>query len=180
MDPESTKPKLWTFDSESPRISGQDLIDCEYQHPLSSAHYPFVPAPYVTSDSGTGLVHSAPGHGAEDYGLFAKVGFKPYSPVDDAGKFTVDPALPEMLHGLDVLKEGNEAVVKLLAEKGVFIQGHSYVHKYPYDWRTKKPVIVRSTAQWFANVESIKEEATKAVKETKMVPESGMFLLRLC
>ena len=130
----------------------------------------------MTAESGTGLVHCAPGHGAEDYGLFAKVGFEPYSPVDDAGNFIADPSLPESLHGLNVLAEGNESVLKLLAEKGASIKSHPYVHKYPYDWRTKKPVIVRSTWQWFANVESIKEDATRALQGIKMVPESGMYM----
>ena len=63
--------------------------------------------------------------------------------------------------------------MKLLEESGALIHRHVYVHKYPYDWRTKKPVIVRATWQWFANVECVKDQATKAIQGVRMIPESG-------
>jgi isoleucyl-tRNA synthetase len=155
-------------------VSGTDLLNCKYKHPLiaSSPEYPILPAAYVTADSGTGLVHSAPGHGAEDYGLLSKYDVSPFSPVNGEGKFT-DAVTPESLRGLSVLGEGNKAVVELLRESGALVFEHVYKHKYPYDWRSKEPVIVRATEQWFANVENIKDAAVAAVKETKMIPESG-------
>jgi len=135
---------------------------------------PILPAAYVTSDSGTGLVHSAPGHGAEDYSLFRDRNVVPFSPVDGDGKYT-DSVHPESLRGLSVLKEGNETVVKLLRESGELLHQHMYTHKYPYDWRSKEPVIVRATEQWFASVENIKEDAIKAISGVKMIPRTGIF-----
>jgi isoleucyl-tRNA synthetase len=159
---------------KSTKIPGRDLLDSTYRNPLipSSPEYPILPATYVTADSGTGLVHSAPGHGAEDYNLLSQLDILPFSPVDDNGNFT-DAVLPESLRGLPVLDEGNKAIVELLQESGALVHQHIYQHKYPYDWRSKKPVIVRATEQWFANVEGIKDTAVKAIQETNMIPESG-------
>ena len=161
---------------KSVRIQGTDLLNSTYRNPLipSSPEYPILPAQYVTADSGTGLVHSAPGHGAEDYNLLSKLDIPPYSPVDDEGRFT-NAVEPESLRGLSVLDEGNMAVVELLKDCGALVHQHIYEHKYPYDWRSKKPVIVRATEQWFANVESIKDTAVKSLQEIKMIPESGKF-----
>jgi isoleucyl-tRNA synthetase len=159
------------------RINGTDLLNSTYLNPLipASPEYPILPASYVTTDSGTGLVHLAPGHGAEDYTLLSKFDVFPFSPVDDEGRFTND-VLPESLRGLPVLDEGNTAVVRLLKGSGALIHQHVYKHKYPYDWRSKKPVVIRATEQWFANVESIKDRAVKAIQETRMIPESGIHL----
>lgn len=73
-----------------------------------------------------------------------------------------------------MLKEGNEAVVRILREGGVLLHEHEYRHKYPYDWRSKEPVIVRATEQWFASVESIKEDAINAISGVKMIPKTGL------
>lgn len=159
------------------QILGTELLETTYLNPLlptdSQSPLPILPAIYVTSDSGTGLVHSAPGHGAEDYTLLRDLNVHPFSPVDDQGKFT-DAVEPSSLRGLNVLKEGNEAVVRILREGGVLLHEHEYRHKYPYDWRSKEPVIVRATEQWFASVESIKEDAINAISGVKMIPKTGL------
>src|SRR5579859_4025620 len=105
---------------ETIRIPGTDLLNSTYLNPLTptSPPMPILPAGYVTSDSGTGLVHSAPGHGAEDYSLFRDRDVIPFSPVDGEGRYT-DAVYPDSLRGLAVLKDGNEAVVKLLTESAV-------------------------------------------------------------
>lgn len=169
-----SKLSLSLEDVESIQVSGSDLLDCMYRNPLipNGPEYPILPAMYVTSDSGTGLVHSAPGHGAEDYNLLTKFGVTPFSPVDSEGRYT-HAVEPESLRGLSVLDEGNERVIELLHESGVLLHRHKYEHKYPYDWRSKEPVIVRATEQWFANVDSIKDTAIKAIRETRMIPETG-------
>lgn len=161
---------------QSTAIPGTDLLNSTYLNPLTPTEppMPILPAAYVTSDSGTGLVHSAPGHGAEDYSLFRDRNVVPFSPVDGDGKYT-DSVHPESLRGLSVLKEGNETVVKLLRESGELLQQHMYTHKYPYDWRSKEPVIVRATEQWFASVENIKEDAIKAIGGVKMIPRTGIL-----
>jgi len=155
-------------------ISGVDLLDSTYHNPLvpSSPEYPILPGSYVTGESGTGLVHSAPGHGAEDYLLCHEHSISPFSPVDAEGRFT-DAVSPNTLKGLSVLGDGNQAVIDLLTNSGSLLLQHRYTHKYPYDWRSKEPVIVRATEQWFANVEDIKEAAISSLKNVKMIPESG-------
>ena len=169
---------LKVTDLKSFRLQGTDLLKSTYRNPLipSSPEFPILPALYVTADSGTGLVHSAPGHGAEDYNLLSKIFISPYSPVDGEGRFT-DDVVPKSLRGLPVLDAGNQAVLNLLKDSGALLHQHVFRHKYPYDWRSKKPVIVRATEQWFADVESIKNDAVTSIHKTRMIPESGKFVL---
>ncbi|KAI5809765.1 tRNA synthetases class I-domain-containing protein [Peziza echinospora] len=165
---------------EADGITGEDFLGTQYRHPLfpveSAQPQPFLSAGFVTSDSGTGLVHCAPGHGMEDYQLCQIHAILPFSPVDNSGKFT-DEALPHdpsVLEGKEVLYAGNKAVLELMESAGALMTiQDKYKHKYPYDWRTKQPVIVRSTAQWFADVYSIKDAAINSLKDVTFVPESG-------
>jgi isoleucyl-tRNA synthetase len=153
-------------------LSGQDLVGSRYQHPLTGeTSLPFIAADYVTSDSGSGLVHTAPGHGMDDFKACFPLGIEAFCPVDGNGDFTAE-AGPE-LEGLSVQTEGTVKVLEMLVTRGSLIQEHVYVHKYPYDWRTKKPVILRATSQWFANVGSIKEDALKAIEHVRIVPEGA-------
>ena len=96
-------------------------------------------------------MHTAPGHGHEDYIAAKPLGLEPLCPVDDDGKFTAEAG--EQFHGLFVQTEGNKAVLETLASSGSLLHTESFFHRYPYDWRTKQPVIIRTTAQWFCNVE---------------------------
>ncbi|KAF9402080.1 hypothetical protein BGX21_011323 [Mortierella sp. AD011] len=153
------------------QILGQDLVGATYKHPLTAELLPFIAADYVTSDSGSGLVHTAPGHGMEDYKACLSLGIEAFCPVNNVGKFTAEAGSD--LEGLHVQTDGTAKVLEILAEKGSLIQEQAYLHKYPYDWRTKKPVILRATSQWFANVGSIKENALKASESVKIVPESS-------
>ncbi|CAN1164432.1 Isoleucine--tRNA ligase, chloroplastic/mitochondrial, partial [Linum perenne] len=139
-----------------------------YIHPVDNRECPVViGGDYITTESGTGLVHTAPGHGQEDYITGIKYGLSMLSPVDDDGKFT-EEAGP--FSGLDVLGDGNIAVVKYLDEKMSIIMEESYQHKYPYDWRTKKPTIYRATEQWFASVEGFRQAAMDAIEHVKWIP----------
>jgi isoleucyl-tRNA synthetase len=152
-------------------FKGQDLEHSTYKHPLFDRSSPIViGGDYVTTDSGTGLVHTAPGHGLEDYIVGQRYGLSILSPVDDNGNFTAEAG---PFAGLNVLAEGNAAVVAALAEAGSLLKEEPYVHKYPYDWRTKKPTIFRATEQWFASVEGFREEALKAIASVKWVPSQG-------
>jgi isoleucyl-tRNA synthetase len=126
---------------------------------------------YITTESGTGLVHTAPGHGQEDYMVGRRVGLPLLSPVDDDGRFTAD-AGPE-LQGSSVLSDGNERVVRAMEAAGALLKEEPYGHKYPYDWRTKKPTIFRATAQWFASVEGFRADALKAIREVEWIPAAG-------
>ncbi|KAM1304406.1 hypothetical protein ACFX1X_022182 [Malus domestica] len=150
------------------RVSGSDLENCRYVHPIFNRECPVViGGDYITTDSGTGLVHTAPGHGQEDYVTGQKYGLPMLSPVDDDGKFTEEAG---KLCGLDVLADGNIAVVKYLDEHLSIIMEESYKHKYPYDWRTKKPTIFRATEQWFASVEGFRDAVMDAIGHVKWIP----------
>ncbi len=147
---------------------GSSLVGTIYQHPLYERTSPVIAGgDYITTDSGTGLVHTAPGHGQEDYLTGLKNGLELLSPVDDEGKFTVDAGSSTVVGddfvGKSVLGEGNLAVIEALERVGALIRAQDYGHKYPYDWRTKKPTIFRATDQWFASVEGFREDALKAV-----------------
>ncbi|KAK6437954.1 isoleucine-tRNA ligase [Oleoguttula sp. CCFEE 5521] len=146
-----------------------------------------VPTDFVTATSGTGLVHMAPGHGMEDYLVCQKYGIGPaFAPIDDAGCLT-DEAWPEhakLLTGLLAETKGGAAVLEALAKPSgpsaspSLLASHTFTHKSPIDWRTKKPVIVRATAQWFADVSKIKSRALKAIEAVHFIPESGRSRLK--
>ncbi|XP_043715666.1 isoleucine--tRNA ligase, chloroplastic/mitochondrial isoform X1 [Telopea speciosissima] len=149
-------------------LSGSDLENCRYLHPIDKQECPVViGGDYITTESGTGLVHTAPGHGQEDYVTGLKYGLPILSPVDDEGRFTEEA---RQFSGLDVLSDGTDAVVKYLDEQLLIIMEEPYKHKYPYDWRTKKPTIFRTTEQWFASVEGFRQAAMDAIGQVKWIP----------
>ncbi|KAJ2483095.1 isoleucine-tRNA ligase [Coemansia sp. RSA 2131] len=152
-------------------LSGKQLEGLSYSSAVSGKQCPILLANYVTSDSGTGLVHSAPGHGQEDYELGLANGIEIYAPVDDNGRFT--SAAGAALAGMEVLGEGTRAVVAMLRDAGVLLHAQEFTHSYPYDWRTKKPIIQRATPQWFANVGSLKASASESLRDVKIFPEFG-------
>lgn len=152
-------------------LLGSDLENCRYIHPITKRECPVViGGDYITTESGTGLVHTAPGHGQEDYVTGLKYGLPIFSPVDDEGRFTMEV---EQFYGLDVLGDGNSAVVKYLDESSSLIMEEPYKHKYPYDWRTKKPTIFRATEQWFASLEGFRQDAMDAIGKVRWIPAQG-------
>nr|XP_029119414.1 isoleucine--tRNA ligase, chloroplastic/mitochondrial isoform X3 [Elaeis guineensis] len=151
---------------------GSALENCRYLHPVNGKECPVVlGGDYITTQSGTGLVHTAPGHGQEDYATGLKYGLPILSPVDDEGKFTEEAG---QFSGLDVLGSGNAAVVKYLDEQLSLILEEPYKHKYPYDWRTKKPTIFRATEQWFASVDGFRQTAMDAINEVNWIPAQAV------
>lgn len=151
-------------------IAGKLLEHSTYRHPLFDREGPLVLGDYVTTESGTGLVHTAPGHGQEDYLVGQEYGLSVLSPVDGKGEFTPEAGI---FAGMNVLDGGNTAVIQALKEAGALLKEEAYVHKYPYDWRTKQPVILRATEQWFASVEGFREAALKAIAAVKWIPAQG-------
>mmetsp|Transcript_7003 Transcript_7003/g.15470 ORF Transcript_7003/g.15470 Transcript_7003/m.15470 type:complete len:1084 (+) Transcript_7003:54-3305(+) len=153
-------------------MPGSDIVGTSYQHPLYPRISPVLAGgDYITTESGTGLVHTAPGHGQEDYLTGLKNGLELLSPVDDVGKFTIEAG--EEFAGMPVLGEGNQAIVDALQGVGALLKAEDYGHKYPYDWRTKKPTIFRATDQWFASVEGFRDQAVEAIDTVRWVPEVG-------
>nr|WP_071107128.1 isoleucine--tRNA ligase [Moorena producens] len=152
-------------------VKGEALENCTYQHPLFERESKIViGGDYITTESGTGLVHTAPGHGQEDYGVGQRYGLPILSPVDGDGKFTAEAG---QFAGLNVLKDANPAIIEALNTAGSLLKEVPYVHKYPYDWRTKKPTIFRATEQWFASVEGFRDEAINAIASVKWIPAQG-------
>nr|BAK03064.1 predicted protein [Hordeum vulgare subsp. vulgare] len=150
---------------------GSVLEHCRYLHPVNGNECSVViGGDYITTESGTGLVHTAPGHGQEDYLTGLKYGLPIVSPVDDEGNFTAEAG---QFSGLSVLGAGNAAVVKYLDEHVSLILEEPYKHKYPYDWRSKEPTIFRATEQWFASVDGFRDAALDAIKRVTWVPSQG-------
>ena len=134
-------------------VKGRQLAEANltYEHPLyAGKQCPVVPAAYVTLEDGTGLVHTAPGHGLEDYETGLKHGLEIYCPVQEDGTF--DGTAPEFLVGLSVW-DANPKVVERLRESGLLVLDEPFAHSYPHDWRSKTATIFRATEQWFIGVD---------------------------
>ena len=125
---------------------------------------------YITTEAGTGLVHTAPGHGVDDFNTGRKYDLPVLCPVDEGGWLT-EEAGP--FAGLNVLKDANTAIISALQEAKALLAEERYEHRYPYDWRTKKPTIFRATEQWFASVEGFRESALSAIDSVEWLPASG-------
>ncbi len=152
-------------------VKGLDLDGVIYKNPLFERYNRFViGGDYITTQSGTGIVHTAPGHGVDDYITGLKYDLPIICPVDEKGIFTSDAGPFE---GLNVLKDANDQIISTLKKLGYLLKEKPYIHKYPYDWRTKKPTIFRATQQWFASVEGFRDDALKAIQKVQWLPETG-------
>ena len=129
---------------------GAKLVGLKYRHPFCDRESAVVAADYVTLEDGTGLVHTAPGHGAEDYRTGLKEGLETYCPVRDDG--TYDDTVPAWLRGKSVW-DANKEITEHLRQSGHLYHDHVFTHSYPHDWRSKTPVIFRATEQWFIGVD---------------------------
>lgn len=152
-------------------FKGGVLEGAHYLHPLTKRQGLFILAPYVTLEQGTGLVHTAPGHGAEDYVIGVEYGLEPYAPVDDDGRFTDDVADWAGLH----VHEANGPIVDKLRELGVLIAHSEVAHSYPHCWRSKNPVIFRATNQWFIRMDrqELRERSQAALHDSNWIPHWG-------
>ena len=151
-------------------FKGKDLEGILLRHPLYERTSPVILNDYVTSDTGTGCVHTAPDHGVDDFNACARYGIKPFCPVDEKGYLHLGENDP--LDGL-FYAEANDKVVEMLEAKGLLLKEEKIVHSYPHDWRTHTPLIFRATPQWFCSISPIKDELLKAVEEVKWKPEWG-------
>jgi len=152
-------------------LKGSELEGIVYQHPLFERSSPVVlGGDYITTETGTGLVHTAPGHGVDDFNTGKTYGLPVLCPVDEAGNLTAEAG---PFAGTNVLKDANGAIIAALQEAGALLAEQRYAHRYPYDWRTKKPTIFRATEQWFASVEGFRSQALAAIDAVTWTPESG-------
>ncbi|MAD67716.1 MAG: isoleucine--tRNA ligase [Synechococcus sp. CPC100] len=152
-------------------VKGSLLAGLTYRHPLLDRTSPVViGGDYITTESGTGLVHTAPGHGVDDFYTGQKNGLPVLCPVDEAGTLTQEAG---PFAGLNVLKDANPVIIEALETAGALLKQEAYGHRYPYDWRTKKPTIFRATEQWFASVDGFRQQALDAIDQVEWTPASG-------
>ncbi|MFU8786175.1 MAG: isoleucine--tRNA ligase, partial [Candidatus Izemoplasmataceae bacterium] len=150
-------------------VSGIEFLGLTYKHPLYDRVSPIVSGHHVTIESGTGLVHTAPGHGEDDFIIGQANNLEVLCPVDASGFMTKEALQYEGLF----IDDCSKAVVKDLEENNHLLKMSWITHSYPHDWRTKQPVIFRATDQWFASIESLKDSMLKAVKEIDWIPSWG-------
>jgi isoleucyl-tRNA synthetase len=152
-------------------LEARDLENLQARHPLYDRPSVIVLAPYVTLDAGTGCVHTAPGHGREDYETGLEYGLDVYSPVDDTGQFTQDV---EFFSGLNVF-EANRVVNEKLHDTGMLLKEEEITHEYPHCWRCKQPVVFRSTEQWFISMQrnKLRQKALDAINKVNWIPGWG-------
>ena len=147
-------------------VLGSELAGLEYQHPFCNRTGKAFAADFVTSDTGTGFVHIAPGHGLDDYNLGRQNGLPIYSPVDDDGQLAysnelpVEQQMPAEMVGKSILEkhgksDANEAVLHALRVRHALLHQENYHHSYPHCWRSKTPVIFRAMDQWFIKIDHI-------------------------
>ena len=158
-------------------FKGRDFDGMKFQHPFVPIQVPGILADYVTLDQGSGIVHTAPGHGVDDFNSGQKYGLEIYAPLDDKGVYL--EGLPEY-KGKDVFT-ANPIIVKLLADRGALLGHHEYKHSYPHCWRCHNPVIFRATEQWFIKMDqaahgkqkTLRQEALEEIHSVKWFPAWG-------
>jgi isoleucyl-tRNA synthetase len=161
----------WTECLTQP-VGMDELAKLEYQHPFCNRTGKLSAADFVTSDTGTGFVHIAPGHGQDDYNLGLKNNLPIYSPVDDDGKFAytnelpIEQQMPAEFIGKSILEkhgksDANEIVLHTLRVRHALLHQENYHHSYPYCWRSKTPIIFRAMDQWFIKIDHVVGQASR-------------------
>lgn len=151
-------------------VKGSDLENLTAQHPFYDRESRLIVGDHVTFEDGTGLVHTAPGHGEEDF-IAAKLYSLPVlSPIDERGYFTNEaPGLEGVFYD-----DANKIVTEWLEEKDALLKLQFITHSYPHDWRTKKPVMYRATPQWFASINDFRDDILQSIQEVEWVQPWGM------
>ena len=151
--------------------TGADLELLNTKHPLVDRKSPIILGEHVTLDAGTGAVHTAPGHGLEDYEVGCKYGIEVFSPLDSRGVWTESVQDADLV-GVPYYK-GNAIVIEKLQNCGALLAQQDIQHSYPHCWRCKNPVIYRATPQWFVKVDKFRDKTLEAIKGVKWIPSSG-------
>ena len=154
-------------------LKGKELEGAEAQHPFLPRTSKVILANFVTTESGTGAVHIAPGHGADDYVAGQQNGLEVVSPVDDAGLFTEEVGVPELV-GQHVFKS-NKRIIEILEESGHLLGQEDYHHSYPHCWRSKTPIIFRAVEQFFISLDGgdLRGKALEEIDKAKWMPAWG-------
>jgi isoleucyl-tRNA synthetase len=158
------------------KIAGRELENLIYRHPWLDKECPVILADYVNLEEGTGCVHTAPGHGQEDYISGKRYGLEIVSPVDSRGAFTGEIS---NLEGVNVL-EANNRIAEDLRKRGLLLSRRTIRHSYPHCWRCHQPVIFRATRQWFVSLSNrdLREKLLREVDKVRWVPDYGEKRIR--
>ena len=152
-------------------FQGRHLEGFQARHPFLDRTSKVISATFVTTDTGTGIVHIAPGHGADDYNAGRQNGLDVLSPVDHEGKFTAECGLPELV-GKHVF-QANEPIIEILAGNGHLLGRETYRHSYPHCWRSKTPIIFRAVEQFFISIDALRAKALAEIDRTEWLPSWG-------
>jgi isoleucyl-tRNA synthetase len=152
-------------------IKGRALENLTAQHPFFDRSSKLILANFVTTDAGTGAVHIAPGHGSDDYMAGQQNGLAVLSPVDDAGKFTAEVGLDELV-GVHVFKS-NARIIEILSDSGHLLGQEVYKHSYPHCWRSKTPIIFRAVEQFFISLDTLRGQALSEIDKVEWLPAWG-------
>ncbi|MBO9490145.1 isoleucine--tRNA ligase [Endozoicomonas sp. G2_1] len=150
---------------------GQELELVQAEHPFNNVNVPVICGDHVTTDSGTGCVHTAPGHGVEDFEVGKKYNLEVANPVGANGVYLEST---ELFAGQHVFK-ANDSIVELLKERGALLHHHAYEHSYPHCWRHKTPIIFRATPQWFISMDQkqLRQDSLAEIEKTQWIPDWG-------
>lgn len=162
----------WTAWEIIATAPGRNLENIQASHPFYDHHSPLILGTHVTLDAGTGCVHTAPGHGREDYEVGLKYGLEVLAPLDDTGHFL--PSVP-LFGGMEI-NAANQAIIETLRQNGALLGSGKIRHSYPHCWRCKKPVIFRATTQWFISMEAngLRQKALNAIdNDVRWIPAWG-------
>ena len=175
----------WKDATDGWRGLGKTLEGLKARHPFIERDAPVVLADYVEDKAGTGCVHTAPGHGLEDYHTGIKYGLEVYCPVKDDGTYVNDGRVPQRLVGVSVLEvegknPGNIAVLEMLKESGHLLKVQGLKHSYPHCWRSKSPIVFRALDQWFVGLDrhQLRAQALTAIRGVKWIPPEGENRIR--
>ncbi|WP_232698431.1 isoleucine--tRNA ligase [Brevibacillus daliensis] len=150
-------------------LKGSELEGVVTKHPFYDRPSPLILGEHVTLDAGTGCVHTAPGHGEDDFNVGKAYNLDVLCPVDHEGKMTKEaPGFEGLFY-----EDANKVVSEKLKEQGALLKLSFITHSYPHDWRTKKPIIYRATEQWFASIDGFRDQLLEAIKNVKWIPHWG-------
>jgi isoleucyl-tRNA synthetase len=150
-------------------VQGKDLEGVKLQHPFYVREVPIILGEHVTTEAGTGAVHTAPGHGVDDHVVGQRYGLPVDNPVGGDGKFLEGT---ELFAGQHVFK-ANDSVLEVLKARGALVHAQALNHSYPHCWRHKTPIIFRATSQWFIPMEKLRANAMQAIAATRWLPDWG-------
>ncbi|WP_438446331.1 isoleucine--tRNA ligase [Gorillibacterium sp. sgz5001074] len=163
----------WSEFKVAEKFKGSDLEHVVCRHPFYDRDSLVMTGEHVTLEAGTGCVHTAPGHGEDDFAIGQRYGLGVLSPVDDQGKFTSEAPGFEGVY----YEKANGPILEMLEQSGHLLKKGTITHQYPHDWRTKKPVMYRATEQWFASVDKFRQEMLDEIKKINWTPVWGEIRL---